>query len=255
MFTLKKDGWYVYDQATDAWQPTGSKEFCIDLCNAGRSFNDVKDEQLKDSLPAFSGTKILCVGRNYRKHAAELGNEVPARPLWFSKPPSAIIGSNEKVIIPAGFGQIDYEGEVCLLINKRCRNIEPAQAADYIGGVTVGFDMTARELQKVDGQWTRAKGFDTFLPLARQVAPHTPDWKKALLMVKLNGLVVQESTLEAMVFNLEELVADISQCMTLEAGDLLMTGTPAGVGPVKKNDVLELTLNGPCLIDLCVTCI
>ncbi|MDN5280740.1 MAG: hypothetical protein PWR01_4705 [Clostridiales bacterium] len=254
MFGYNHDGWHYFSQETRKWQSAGSKQFSADFSKKSSQCLNLTQEEKAGMLPAFSGSKILCVGRNYRKHAAELGNDVPARPLWFSKPPSAIIGPDESVIIPENAGRIDYEGELVLLIGRRCRNIEPAQAAEFIGGVTFGFDMTARELQRSDGQWTRAKGFDTFLPLASVVAPYSPAWKESELEVRLNGEIVQKSSLRAMVFGFEELVADISACMTLEPGDLIMTGTPEGVGPVKTGDRLEGSISGPCRIDLAVSC-
>lgn len=254
MFSLTKSGWQYLKVNEDSWTETRSEKFSPELLNAAANFVTLPANKQTRLLPAFSGTKILCVGRNYRKHAAEMGNDVPARPLWFSKPPSAIIGNNHKVKIPVGFGRVDYEGELVLVIGKKCHNVSRENACQYIGGVTVGLDMTARELQKSDGQWTRAKGFDTFFPLSSIVAPYSQAWKKAELEVQLNGKIVQKSSIQAMVFGFEELIADISACMTLEPGDLIMTGTPEGVGPVKSGDALTVSLSGPCKMDLHVTC-
>lgn len=254
MFAIKNDNWCTYDRKSGQWQSCGSLNFSgLPAKEAAENFT-LPIAARQGLQPAFSGSKILCVGRNYRKHAEEMGNDVPTRPLWFSKPPSAIIGEGGEVVLPQGFGRIDYEGELVLVIGRRCRNVALEQAVQYIGGVTIGFDMTARELQKSDGQWTRAKGFDTFLPLASVVAPYCEEWANAEIEVQLNGSRVQHSSLRAMVFGFAELVADISACMTLEPGDLIMTGTPEGVGPVKPGDRLDLSLSGPCHLDLSVTC-
>jgi 2-keto-4-pentenoate hydratase/2-oxohepta-3-ene-1,7-dioic acid hydratase in catechol pathway len=254
MFALKDGKWHCFERKAGIWHDTGSKSF--DEAIAGKAVDnfDLPISSRNGLEPAFSGSKILCVGRNYLKHAQELGNDVPSRPLWFSKPPSAIIGDGGEVELPEGFGRIDYEGELVLVIGRRCRNVSLDKALDYIGGVTAGFDMTARDLQKSDGQWTRAKGFDTFLPLASVVAPFCEEWRSATLEVRLNSRQVQYSSLTAMVFGFAELIADISACMTLEPGDLIMTGTPEGVGPVKSGDRLEMTISGPCVIDLSVSC-
>lgn len=254
MFAIKNNSWCSFDRQTEKWQSCGSLDFSNLLGTSTNEIFTLPISARQGLQPAFSGSKILCVGRNYRKHAQEMGNEVPSRPLWFSKPPSAIIGEGGAVILPQGFGRIDYEGELILIIGKRCKNASVEEADTYIGGVTVGFDMTARELQKSDGQWTRAKGFDTFLPLSSIVAPYCEEWARAEIEVRLNGERVQHSSLSALVFGFSQLIADISACMTLEPGDLIMTGTPEGVGPVKGGDRLEVALTGPCSIDLSVTC-
>ena len=254
MFARKDGRWHCFDRNAGLWHDTGARNF-DETFNVKAAENFTLPISARSGLePAFSGSKILCVGRNYLKHAQELGNDVPARPLWFSKPPSAIIGEGGEVVLPKGFGRIDYEGELILVIGRRCRNVVRDEAFAYIAGVTAGFDMTARELQKSDGQWTRAKGFDTFLPLASVVAPFCEEWQSANLEVRLNSERVQYSSLNAMVFQFAELIADISACMTLEPGDLIMTGTPEGVGPVKAGDQLEITISGPCVIDLAVSC-
>ncbi len=252
MFARKKEGWFFFDSKRNSWMDSGCKKPGAELFDLSNNFVNLSHQA--SMLPVFSGSKILCVGRNYRKHSAELGNDVPDRPLWFSKPPSAIIGHGEKVILPQGYGRIDYEGELVLVIGRRCSRVSIAEAPAYIGGVTGGFDITARDLQKSDGQWTRAKGFDTFLPLASIVAPYSEEWCEAELEVRLNGDRVQYSSIAAMVFGFAELVADISACMTLEPGDLIMTGTPEGIGPVKAGDHLQLKLSGPCEINLEACC-
>lgn len=254
MFALNKDGWHYFNKKNNSFETCNSLQFNEKVFDRPVTFKNLLPEHTKNFLPVFSGTKILCVGRNYRKHAVELGNEVPKRPLWFLKPPSAITKAGESVIIPENVGRIDYEGEVCLIIGRECKNVSINEAQDCIGAITIGFDITARELQKSDGQWTRAKGFDTFLPLATCAAPYNDSWKKSILSVKLNNLLVQKSSLDMMVFGFEQLVSDISKCMTLYPGDLIMTGTPEGVGPIKDQDLLEITLCGACVMKFAVTC-
>ncbi|MFZ5952344.1 MAG: fumarylacetoacetate hydrolase family protein [Candidatus Rifleibacteriota bacterium] len=254
MFVLKENGWCFFEARQNKWIETGLTAFDKFLAQAESKAGFADIDAPTGSLPAFSGSKILCVGRNYRKHAAELGNDVPDRPLWFSKPPSSLIGDGGTVMLPSGVGRIDYEGEMVLVIGRKCSKIPVEQALSFIGGVAAGFDMTARDLQKSDGQWTRAKGFDTFLPLSGLVAPFSEKWQSAVLEVRLNDERVQYSSLDAMVFKFAELVSDISHCMTLEPGDLIMTGTPEGIGPVKSGDRLEMSISGPVRLGLRVNC-
>lgn len=253
MFYRDKKSWKFYDTGLKEWCDSNTTSFEA-VCQKSFDYHGKMPAPPAGALPCFSGTKIVCVGRNYRKHAQELGNDVPDRPLWFSKPPSAIIGPGQTVIIPQGFGRIDYEGELALIIGKRGRNLSIETAEEYIGGVTACLDMTARELQKADGQWTRAKGFDTFLPLSTIVMPYTREWQKGAIEVQLNGDIVQASPFSAMVFDFKTLIADLSQCMTLEPGDLILTGTPEGVGPVKSGDKLTVTIKGPFETSFSVNC-
>ncbi len=250
MFYLSNKGWNYYSAAESSWKESGSRNFNADVTGQVSSAAVIEAVAPGNALPAFSGTKILCVGRNYRKHAAELGNDVPERPLWFSKPPSSIIGTDGTVIIPSNAGRIDYEGELALIINRRASRVSVEQALEYIGGVTACLDMTARELQKTDGQWTRAKGFDTFLPLASLVAPFSRNWAEGSIEVRKNDVIVQSSAFSAMVFGFAELVADLSACMTLMPGDLILTGTPEGIGPVNEGDRLQVKVSGPVSIEL-----
>ena len=253
MYYLSQAGWRYFADDTRDWCDTGSTRF-DERVTCHFSQCTLTEHCPEDALPAFAGSKIICVGRNYRKHAEELGNDVPSRPLWFSKPPSAIVRGGQQVILPQGYGRIDYEGELALVIGRRAKNVTVDTACDYIGGVTACFDMTARDLQKSDGQWTRAKGFDTFLPLACLVSPFSPEWSRGMLEVWKNNELVQKDRFSSMVFGFAELVADLSACMTLEPGDLVLTGTPDGVGPVAAGDLLKITISGPAIISLAVTC-
>lgn len=258
MFYRNDRGWHFFSYTRNTWINSNSLEFNTALTQQFAADSDNAHRLAgaailpAGALPAFNGSKIICVGRNYRNHAAELGNDVPKRPLWFFKPPSSIIGEEGRIVLPQGVGRIDYEGELGLLIGKKTRNISVHYAEGCIGGVTACLDMTARELQKSDGQWTRAKGFDTFLPLASMVAPYSPAWKNGSIEVYKNGELVQKSGFSAMVFGFAELIADLSACMTLEPGDLILTGTPEGVGPVAAGDQLSVSIIGPERINLSV---
>jgi 2-keto-4-pentenoate hydratase/2-oxohepta-3-ene-1,7-dioic acid hydratase in catechol pathway len=189
-------------------------------------------------------SKIVCVGLNYAKHAAEFGNPIPTEPLIFFKPPSSIIGPHEPIVMPKGAGQVDYEGEIGVRIGKRARHVSNQDAWDYVDGLLAINDVTARELQRADGQWSRAKGFDTFCP-AGPVTPLAKVDREALsVTTRVNGQVRQQSGADDMVFDIPSLVAHISRIMTLEPGDLIATGTPSGVGPLSPGDVVEIDIGG-----------
>jgi 2-keto-4-pentenoate hydratase/2-oxohepta-3-ene-1,7-dioic acid hydratase in catechol pathway len=189
-------------------------------------------------------SKIVCIGLNYAKHAVEFGNPIPEEPLIFLKPPSALVGPGEPIVLPAGAGQIDYEGEIGVRIGERTRHVDPEAAWDFVDGLLPLNDVTARELQRKDGQWSRAKGFDTFCP----AGPVTPlvdvDLAKLSVTTRVNGEVRQESGADDMVFDIPALIAYISGIMTLESGDLIATGTPSGVGPLAPGDVVEIEVGG-----------
>jgi 2-keto-4-pentenoate hydratase/2-oxohepta-3-ene-1,7-dioic acid hydratase in catechol pathway len=189
-------------------------------------------------------SKIVCIGLNYAKHAIEFGNPIPEEPLIFLKPPSALIGSGEAIVLPPGAGRVDFEGEIGVRIGRRARGVSPADAWEYVDGLLPLNDVTARELQRKDGQWSRAKGFDTFCP----VGPVTPlaevERSKLSVTTRVNGEVRQQSGADDMVFDIPALVAHISAVMTLEPGDLIATGTPSGVGPLAAGDVVEIEIGG-----------
>ena len=191
-------------------------------------------------------SKIVCVGRNYRAHAAELGNEVPARPLLFLKPPSAVIGDGEPIVLPEASQRVEHEGEIGVVIGSRLGRGDAAAARAAIAGITCVNDVTARDLQHADGQWTRAKGFDTFCPVGPRLLEVGPDFDLRGLEVRcrVNGAERQHGRSADLVFGIAELVAYISQVMTLEPGDLVATGTPAGVGPLADGDVGEVEIGG-----------
>jgi 2-keto-4-pentenoate hydratase/2-oxohepta-3-ene-1,7-dioic acid hydratase in catechol pathway len=188
-------------------------------------------------------SKIVCIGRNYSEHAKELGNDVPKVPLIFMKPPSSIINPGDTIVLPPQSQQVEHEAELVAVIGKRGKNIPPEQAKDYILGYTIGNDITARDLQKTDGQWTRAKGFDTFCSFGPWIDTEF-DITDALISCKVSGQPRQMASTRDMVFNVGKLVAFISSVMTLEPGDLVFTGTPAGVGPLHNGDVVEVDIDG-----------
>ena len=188
-------------------------------------------------------TKILAVGLNYRTHAAEAGYDVPSEPLVFSKPPSSVIGPLEPIVYPILSQQMDYEGELAVVIGQRAKNVLPEKATDFILGYTCGNDVTARDLQRRDDQWTRAKGFDTFCPLGPYIVTDL-DPAHLAIQTRVNGEIRQSTSTADMVFNVAELMAYVSQVMTLEPGDVILTGTPSGVGPLQPGDVVEVEIEG-----------
>ncbi|MEZ4713638.1 MAG: fumarylacetoacetate hydrolase family protein [Caldilineaceae bacterium] len=194
-------------------------------------------------LPPATPSKIMCVGRNYAAHAAELGNEVPEAPLVFLKTPSSLIGPGAPVIHPSISQRVDHEAELALVIGRRCRYLSAEDAMSAVYGYTIANDVTARDLQNIDRQWARAKGFDTFGPLGPWLET---DYNPANRMVRclVNGEVRQESNTDLMIFSLVQILVWLSRAMTLEAGDLVLTGTPAGVAPVKPGDVMTVQIDG-----------
>jgi 2-keto-4-pentenoate hydratase/2-oxohepta-3-ene-1,7-dioic acid hydratase in catechol pathway len=188
-------------------------------------------------------SKILCVGRNYAEHAKEHNVEVPKVPLIFLKPPSSIINPGEAILLPPQSQQVEHEAELVAVIGKRGRNITPEEARDYILGYTIGNDVTARDLQKSDGQWTRAKGFDTFCAFGPWIETDF-DVSDALITCKVSGQPRQMASTRDMVFSVGTLIAFVSSIMTLEPGDLLFTGTPAGVGLLKAGDEVVVEIEG-----------
>jgi len=187
--------------------------------------------------------KIVCVGRNYAAHARELGNAVPKEPLLFFKPPSAVIRPDDAIVLPAVSRQVEYESEIAVVIGLRAVRVAADRAGDYIRGYTCANDVTCRDLQKTDGQWARAKGFDTFCPIGPQVAEGL-DWRTLEVIGRVNGVERQRGRSADMIFPIPVLVEYISHIMTLEPGDLILTGTPEGVGPLAPGDVVEVEVPG-----------
>ena len=194
-------------------------------------------------LAPVKAGKIICIGRNYPEHASEQGVELPEAPLLFLKPPSAIIATNDDIQIPVQSQQVEHEAELVVVIGKKGRWISADKASEYIFGYTIGNDVTARDLQHKDGQWTRAKGFDTFCPLGPWIETDL-DASDTLITCRVNSELRQMASTREMVFTIPQVVAYISSVMTLEPGDLIFTGTPAGVGPLNPGDEVEIEIEG-----------
>jgi len=189
-------------------------------------------------------SKILCVGRNYAAHASELGGEVPSEPLVFMKPPSSLIRSGEVIQLPRGVGRIDFEGEIGLVIGRRARHVSETDAWAHVAAVLPLNDVTARDLQRKDSQWTRAKGFDTFCAVGDPVPVDQVDRESLTVVTRVNGVERQRGHVIDMAFSIPFLIAWLSRVMTLEPGDILATGTPEGVGPLHPGDVVEVEVPG-----------
>jgi 2-keto-4-pentenoate hydratase/2-oxohepta-3-ene-1,7-dioic acid hydratase in catechol pathway len=196
-------------------------------------------------LAPVTPTKIICVGRNYRDHAKELGNEVPTEPLLFFKPPSSLLAPSGVVRMPAVSSRVDFEGELALIIGARVTKFPPGDDwRSVVRGYTLANDVTARDLQKKDGQWTRAKGFDTFCPVGPIVSDELDPSTELTLETRVNGELRQHGSTLDFIFGIPELLTYITAAITLEPGDLLLTGTPAGVGPLAPGDHVEVSIPG-----------
>jgi 2-keto-4-pentenoate hydratase/2-oxohepta-3-ene-1,7-dioic acid hydratase in catechol pathway len=195
-------------------------------------------------LAPCAPSKIVAVGRNYVNHAKELGNAVPAEPLLFLKPTTAVIATDAAIQYPSQTQRVDYEGELALVIGDRCVDCTPEQARSKIWGYTIGNDVTARDLQKSDGQWTRAKGFDTFCPLGPWIVRELSPGARLQTFLNEASEPVQSASIEEMVFPPDVIVAYISQVMTLLPGDVVLTGTPEGIGPMQVGDRVRVAIEG-----------
>ena len=196
-------------------------------------------------LPPCAPTKIVCVGRNYPEHAKELGNEPPKEPLIFLKPPSSLIASGDHIVYPSLSERVDFEGELGVVIGKRARNVAAADAMNYVLGYTCVNDITARDLQRKDGQWTRGKGFDTFCAVGPcLVSKEDLDLTRIRVRTLVDGAVKQDGPISDMMFSVNDIIAYVSAFMTLEPGDLIATGTPAGVGPLQPGSTVRVEIDG-----------
>ena len=202
-----------------------------------RNLDDRGD--LVDLVPS----KIVGIGQNYRAHAAEMGKGIPDEPLMFLKPRSALVGHGAPIERPAGYARVDYEGELGVVIGRRARRVARADALDFVLGLTCINDVTVRDLQQRDGQWTRAKGFDTFCPLGPRIVADI-DPSDLAIQTRVNGVVKQSSTTADLIFDVPTLIAFVSAHMTLEPGDVITTGTPSGVGNLAVGDVVEVEIAG-----------
>ena len=189
-------------------------------------------------------SKIVCVGRNYHAHAAELGNTVPDEPLLFLKPPSSVIADGEVIVVPSGVGQVDYEGEIGIVIGTTARHVSEDDAWGVVEGVVPLNDVTARDLQRQDSQWSRAKGFDTFCPIGSVYLCDPAGFLDLVVITRVNGVERQRAPASEMVFSVPTLIAYITRIMTLEPGDVIATGTPEGIGGLEPGDEVEVEIEG-----------
>ena len=189
-------------------------------------------------------TKIIAIGKNYADHAAEMGSDVPTTPVLFLKPPTAVIGPLSPIKLPPESSNVHYEGELAVVMGKVTRNVSPEDALSSVLGYTAANDVTARDLQRSDGQWTRAKGFDTFLPLGPAIDTEFDPAEPHTITTAVNGVIKQEGVTSDLVFGVADLVSFISRVMTLLPGDVILTGTPAGVGPIIEGDRVEVDIEG-----------
>lgn len=204
-------------------------------------------DEVRLLAPVLPRSKVVAIGRNYAAHAAELGSDVPAEPLMFLKPNTSVVGPGDAIAYPPQTSDLHYEGELAVVIGRICRDVPAEQATDVIHGYTIANDVTARDLQRSDGQWTRAKGFDTFCPLGPWIETdldpqHFIDGVR--VQTHLNGEVVQDGSTADMIFDIPTLVAHVSSVMTLLPGDVILTGTPEGVGPMQVGDEVEISIAG-----------
>ena len=195
-------------------------------------------------LPPVTPSKIVCVGRNYRDHVKEMGSELPSEPLLFLKPPSSLLAPGGIVRMPAASARVDYEGELALVIGRRVRNLKPQDWRSAIRGFTLANDVTARDLQAKDDQWTRAKGFDTFCPVGPWVSDELDPASGLTLETRVNGELRQRGSTLDFIFAIPALLTHITSVMTLEPGDLILTGTPSGIGPLNPGDRVEVSIPG-----------
>ncbi len=196
-----------------------------------------------DLLPPCTPSKIVGVGLNYRAHAVETGKPIPDEPLLFMKPPSALLAHGRPIARPRGYARVDYEGELAVVIGRRARRISDGEALAHLYGLTILNDVTVRELQKKDGQFTRAKGFDTFCPLGPWIATGL-DPRDLRIQTRLGGVTRQDSRTSDMVFAVPRIVSFVSHVMTLEPGDVITTGTPSGHGNLTPGDTVEIEIEG-----------
>ena len=194
--------------------------------------------------PVIPRSKVVCVGKNYRDHAAEMGGEAPAAPLLFLKPNTAVIGPGDVIVRPPQSQRTDFEGELAVVIGRVAKNVAASDALDYVFGYTIANDVTARDLQQADGQWARAKGFDTFCPLGPAIETEFDLDGGARIVTRVNGVVRQDGPISDMVHSVPDIIAYASAAFTLLPGDVILTGTPAGIGPFEAGQTVEVEITG-----------
>lgn len=243
----------VEDLAGDLWvsgpAPAPAEDLVYRLALEQAEIADFDFEPMPlsvaDLLPPVTPSKIICVGRNYREHVLELGNEVPAEPMLFFKPPSSLLEPGGTVRLPKLSSRVDFEGELGLVIGRSARNLRPGTNwRSVVRGFTLANDISARDLQKKDGQWARAKGFDTFCPVGPIVSDELDLDEGLHIETRVNGEVRQHASTLEFIFPVNELLCAITAAFTLEPGDLILTGTPSGVGPLAAGDYVEVSVPG-----------
>lgn len=236
-------GEIVYGIITDEWfQPMVGSPFEREIDTMQPSGQPMALSSVRLLAPCQPG-KIVCVGRNYAEHAAEHGAEVPKEPLIFLKPPSAVVGPNDAIVLTPLSQQVEHEAELVAVVRVRARHLTRDNALDCLLGYTCGNDVTARDLQRRDGQWSRAKGFDSFCPLGPWIETDL-DPSDQEVACQVNGRVRQRARTQDMVFDMKALLVYVTAIMTLEPGDVLMTGTPSGVSPIGPGDVVDVFVSG-----------
>lgn len=198
-------------------------------------------------LPPVDPSKVVCLGANYKKHAEELHLDVLPEPTVFLKPPSSVIASGEDILYPASATRVDYEAELAVIIGRRAKNVSEKDALSFVLGYTAANDVTERDMQKRDGQWTRAKSFDTFCPLGAFIETDL-DPESAQVVGKKNGVIVQNGNTRDLINSVRRAISFISGVMTLEPGDVILTGTPEGIGELKLGDLFEVEINGTLML-------
>jgi 2-keto-4-pentenoate hydratase/2-oxohepta-3-ene-1,7-dioic acid hydratase in catechol pathway len=210
----------------------------VKLTEQGHKLTDVRL-----LAPVLPRSKVVGIGRNYAAHAAEMGSELPDEPLMFLKPNTSVVGPGEPVFYPRQTNELHYEGELAVVIGRICRDVPAEKADEVVFGYTIGNDVTARDLQRKDGQFTRAKGFDSFCPLGPWIETDL-DTSDVRLQTRLNGDLVQDATTKDLIFDVPTLVAHVTSVMTLLPGDVILTGTPEGVGPMSVGDEVDVSVSG-----------
>jgi 2-keto-4-pentenoate hydratase/2-oxohepta-3-ene-1,7-dioic acid hydratase in catechol pathway len=199
--------------------------------------------EVKVLAPVIPRSKVVCIGKNYADHAAEMDSAVPDEPIIFLKPNTSVIGPNDTIQWPRMSDRVDFEGELAIVIGRICKDVPVERYSDVIFGYTIGNDVTARDLQKKDGQWTRAKGFDTFAPIGPWIETEYQPGSQ-IISTTVNGEVRQSEPLSSMIFKVPEIIAFVTQVMTLLPGDIILTGTPAGIGPMAAGSTVEVSIEG-----------
>jgi 2-keto-4-pentenoate hydratase/2-oxohepta-3-ene-1,7-dioic acid hydratase in catechol pathway len=199
--------------------------------------------EVKLLAPVIPRSKVVCIGKNYADHAAEMNSEVPSEPVIFIKPNTSVIGPNETIVWPKMSQRVDHEAELAIVISRICKEVPAEKAKDVIYGYTLANDVTARDLQKMDGQWTRAKGFDTFCPLGPWIETEFIPGNQKITAV-LDGQIKQSSLLSEMIFKIPQIIEFVTNVMTLLPGDVILTGTPAGISPMPAGSTITISIDG-----------